>query len=62
MESDDIRGEMRRRGKRRRRREIRIVWTKTRDVLRVFKIGIMRLLAPEVSGSISAVDMAEMEN
>lgn len=62
MESDDIRGEMRRRGKRRRRREIRIVWTKTRDVLRVFRIGIMRLLAPEVSGSISAVDMAEMEN
>ena len=32
-------------------------WTKIIDVLRVFRIGIIRLLAPEVNGSISAVDM-----
>lgn len=42
-------------------RAITIDWMKVRDVLRVFMIGIMRLLAPDVSGSISAVDMAEME-
>ena len=31
------------------------------EVLRALKIGIIRLLAPEVSWSISALDMAEME-
>lgn len=35
---------------------------KRREVLRALKIGIIRLLAPEVSWSISALDMAEMEN
>jgi hypothetical protein len=37
---------------------------KMREVLRVLRIGIIRLLAPEVSGSISAVDiwMAEMDS
>lgn len=45
----------RRRGRSATRSEITSVWTNTSADLNAFRIGIMRLLAPEVSGSISGV-------
>lgn len=57
----EVAGERRRRGHKRRSRERKKVWMKRIEVLRALKIGIIRLLAPEVSWSISALDMAEME-
>lgn len=46
------------RGSRRMTREKMNDWMKKINVLRVFRIGIMRLLAPDVNWSTSAVDMS----
>lgn len=50
-----------RRGSRKRRTARMIDWIKIIDVLRAFRIGIIRLLAPDVNCSISAVDMPPVD-